>query len=144
MSDNFQFDDFLSHSSTDKDVVRAVAEQLRADGLEVWFDEWVLTPGDSAPAKIEEGRLRALCMSANLFDSDWSYLACPAVAPARRGKSGAFEFREPLNKKRRFVSLRFDDSCINGSLTQFIYVNWSRRQASKNRPTRSVFPGYPE
>jgi hypothetical protein len=28
---------------------------LRKDGLKVWFDEWVLKPGDSIPAKIEEG-----------------------------------------------------------------------------------------
>ena len=49
MSDNpvFQYDVFLSHSSKDKAVVRAVAERLRKDGLKVWFDEWVLKPGDS-------------------------------------------------------------------------------------------------
>ena len=42
-------------------MVRPLAERLRADGVKVWFDEWVLKPGDSIEspqsktAKIEEG-----------------------------------------------------------------------------------------
>jgi len=55
MPDEFPYDVFLSHSAKDKTIVRAVAERLRADGLRVWFDEWVLKAGDSIPAKIEEG-----------------------------------------------------------------------------------------
>src|SRR4051794_17564466 len=51
MSDDFQYDVFLSHSAKDKAVVREVAERLRKDGVKVWFDEWVLKPGDSIPAK---------------------------------------------------------------------------------------------
>ena len=62
----FTHDVFLSHSAKDKDVVRAVAERLRADGLRVWFDEWVLKAGDNISAKIEEGlehsRVLVLCM----------------------------------------------------------------------------------
>ena len=62
----------------DKAVVRPLAERLRQDGLKVWFDEWVLQPGDSIPAKIEEGlehsRVLVLCMSAQAFGSDWAQL----------------------------------------------------------------------
>jgi len=47
MSDQFPFDVFLSHSSKDKAVVRAVAERLRADGLRVWLDGWEIRPGDN-------------------------------------------------------------------------------------------------
>ena len=117
MSDNFQYDVFLSHSAKDKPVVRAVAERLRKDGLKVWFDEWVLKAGDSIPAKIEEGlehsRVLVLCMSAHAFGSDWAQL-----------ESGTFRFRDPLNKERRFLPLRLDDAPIKGSLAQFLYVNW--------------------
>ena len=59
MPELFEYDIFLSHSSKDKAVVRDVAERLRRDGLKVWFDEWVLKPGDSIPAKIEEGLERS-------------------------------------------------------------------------------------
>ena len=48
---DFQYDVFLSHSAKDKAVVRPLAERLGQDGLKVWFDEWVLQPGDSIPAK---------------------------------------------------------------------------------------------
>jgi hypothetical protein len=107
MPEEFPYDVFLSHSAKDKrskpptlmqdtggnPVVRDVAERLRKDGLRVRFDEWVLKPGDSIPAKIEEGlersRVLVLCMSANAFGSDWAQL-----------ESGTFRFRDPLNKER--------------------------------------------
>ena len=96
MSDGFSFDVFLSHSSKDKAVVRAVAERLRADGVRVWLDAWELRPGDNIPAKIEEGlehsRVLVLCMSAQAFGSDWAQL-----------EAGTFRFRDPLNKERRFI-----------------------------------------
>ncbi len=117
MSELFAYDVFLSHSSKDKAVVRPLAERLRQDGLKVWFDEWVLKPGDSIPAKIEEGlehsRVLVLCLSANAFGSDWAQL-----------ESGTFRFRDPLNKQRRFLPLRLDDAPIKGSLAQFLYINW--------------------
>ena len=114
---DFQHDVFLSHSAKDKAVVRPLAERLRQDGLKVWFDEWVLKPGDSIPAKIEAGlersRVLVLCMSAQAFGSDWAQL-----------ETGTFRFRDPLNKERRFISLRIDDAPIKGSLAQFLYINW--------------------
>ena len=89
MADNFSYDVFLSHSSKDKAIVRAVAERLRNDGLNVWFDEWVLKPGHNIPAKIEEGlersRVLLLCMSANTFGSDWAQLHIPVPSPSGRG-----------------------------------------------------------
>lgn len=117
MPDDFQFDVFLSHSGKDKKVVRDIAERLKKDGVKVWFDDWILKPGDSIPAKIEEGlehsRVLVLCMSANAFGSDWAQL-----------ESGTFRFRDPLNKERRFLPLRLDDIPIKGSLAQFLYINW--------------------
>ncbi|MFM7285656.1 MAG: toll/interleukin-1 receptor domain-containing protein, partial [Cyanobium sp.] len=66
---------FLSHSSADKPVVRELAERLRAAGLRVWFDEWIIKPGDPISVKIEEGlehsEVLLFCMSANAFGSDW-------------------------------------------------------------------------
>src|SRR6266576_2562403 len=113
MSEQYAFDVFLSHSSKDKAVVRAVAERLRADGLRVWFDEWEIKPGDSIPAKIEEGlehsRVLVLCMSANAFGSDWAQL-----------EAGTVRFRDPLNKERRFIPVRLDGTAIKGSLAQFL------------------------
>ncbi len=117
MDDDFSYDVFLSHNSKDKPVVRAIAERLRADGLRAWLDDWEIHPGDSIPAKIEEGlehsRVLVLCMSAEAFGSDWAQL-----------EAGTFRFRDPLNKERRFIPLRLDDVPIKGSLAQFLYINW--------------------
>ena len=102
MEIEFSNDVFLSHSAKDKAVVRPLAERLRKDGLKVWFDEWVLKPGDNIPAKIDEGleksRVLVLCMSANAFGSDWAQL-----------EAGTFRFRDPLNQERRFLPLRLDE-----------------------------------
>ncbi|MGH8475588.1 MAG: toll/interleukin-1 receptor domain-containing protein [Methylococcales bacterium] len=128
MSEQFPFDVFLSLSSKDKAVVRPLAERLRKDGLKVWFDKWVLKPGDGIPAKIEEGlehsRVLVLCMSANAFGSDWAQL-----------EADTFRFRDPLNQERRFLPLRLDDAPIKGSLAQFLFIDW--RPAEQER-TRSM------
>jgi hypothetical protein len=118
MAEPLAYDVFLSHSSKDKPIVRPVAERLRKDGLRVWFDEWEIKPGDSIPAKIEEGlehsRVLVLGMSANAFGSEWAHL-----------ESYTFRFRDPLNKDRRFIPLRLDDAPIKGSLAQFLYIPWN-------------------
>ena len=53
MADEFQFDDFLSHSAKDRPVWRELAARLQQDGVRVWLDEEQIKPGDSIPAKIE-------------------------------------------------------------------------------------------
>src|ERR1017187_5237427 len=126
-AETFTHDVFLSHSAKDKAVVRSLAERLRQDGLKVWFDEWVLKPGDSIPAKIDEGlehsRVLVLCMSANAFGSDWAQL-----------ESGTFRFRDPMNQERRFIPLRLDDSPIRSSLAQFLYIDWKPANRGKEYP----------
>lgn len=121
MPQNFIFDVFLSHSSKDKIAVRDIAKRLKEDGLKVWFDEWQIKPGDSIPAKFEEGlensRVLILCMSANAFGSDWAQL-----------ESYLFRFRDPLNKGRRFIPLRLDDTPIKGSLSQFHFISWQAEE----------------
>ncbi len=99
----FEYDVFLSHSTKDKDTVREVANRLKSDGVRVWFDEWEIKPGDSIPAKIEDGlqnsRVLVLCMSAQAFGSDWAQL-----------ESHTFRFKDPLNHDRRFIPLSLDDA----------------------------------
>ncbi len=86
MAEALQYDVFLSHSSKDKPVVRAIAERLRADGVKVWFDELVLKPGDSIPAKIEE-RLGAL-----------GVLVRSVCRPMLSDRNGGRQVRKGINK----------------------------------------------
>jgi hypothetical protein len=143
----FPYDVFLSHSATDKAVVRPLAERLRQDGLKVWFDEWAPPvaatrqsaansstelmreeeDGGALPrrrydemieAGLEHSRVLVLCMSANAFGSDWAQLEAGTCG------RGNLPFRDPLNRERRFIPLRLDDAPIKGSLAQFLYINW--------------------
>lgn len=117
MIDRFDYDVFLCHCCEDKLAVRELAERLRADGLHVWFDEWVIKAGDSIPAAIEQGlvgsRTLILFMSRKAFASDW-------VALERHTTM----FRDPTNQERRFVPLLLEDCEIVDTLRQFAYVDW--------------------
>ncbi len=121
---DFKYDVFLSHSSQNKDVVQDLANRLKSDGVRVWLDEWEIRPGDSIPAKVEDGlensRVLVLCMSAEAFGSDWTQL-----------ESHTFRFKDPLNQNRRFIPLRLDDTPTKGSLAQFSYIDWRTSESER-------------
>ncbi len=127
MTETFEYDVFLSHSSKDKSVVRKLAKRLKKDGLRVWFDEWEIKPGDPISLKIEQGLERSrtliLCMSKNAFASEWVTLERHTTL-----------FRDPANADRRFIPLRLDDSEIRETLRQFAYMDW--REESEEQYAR--------
>ena len=46
---------FLSHSSVDKPLVETLARGLAQRGIDPWFDQWEMGPGDNLVARINEG-----------------------------------------------------------------------------------------
>lgn len=66
---------FLSHTSSDKDVVEPIGAFLSKRGLKVWLDAWCLTPGDSLIDKIGEGLESAdrlvVFLSPESVESNW-------------------------------------------------------------------------
>jgi len=51
-----EFDFFISHASEDKEeIVRDLAEAMKQNGFEVWYDEFELKIGDSLRKKIDNG-----------------------------------------------------------------------------------------
>ena len=46
---------FLSHSSADKPLVETLARGLAQRGIDPWFDQWEMGPGDNLVARINEG-----------------------------------------------------------------------------------------
>jgi hypothetical protein len=68
---------------------------LQTDDLKLWFDDWVLKPDDSLPARIDaeldNSRVVVLCMLVNESRS--------------LGEVGAdtFRFRNPLKDQRGFI-----------------------------------------
>ena len=71
-----QFDLFISHASEDKDqFVRPLAYSLRDAGLEVWYDEFSLSIGDSIRQSIDHGlatsQLGVIVLSHSFFSRKW-------------------------------------------------------------------------
>lgn len=74
---NRTYDVFISHASEDKDaVVRPLANALRSHDLNVWYDEFTLSIGDSLRRKIDEGlaksRFGIVVISRNFIAKGWT------------------------------------------------------------------------
>ncbi|HEX8397559.1 MAG TPA: TIR domain-containing protein [Pyrinomonadaceae bacterium] len=124
MSDKFDYDVFLSHSSKDKPIVHELAERLKADGLRVWLDEWIIKPGDPISLKIQHGieksRTLVMCMSPNFFASEWAKLEHHSLL-----------FRDPTNEKRRFIPLLIADCEPPDMIAQFAHIDWRDKNEEK-------------
>ncbi|HEY3568663.1 MAG TPA: TIR domain-containing protein [Thermoanaerobaculia bacterium] len=120
MPDRFTYDVFLSHNSKDKPRVRKLAKDLRAAGLRVWFDEWILKPGADIALAIERGleaaRAQVLCLSPAALESDWVTLERSTVL-----------FRDPTNAGRRFIPLLLADCELPDALRRYKYVDYRRK-----------------
>jgi predicted phosphodiesterase len=69
-------DVFISHASEDKEAIaRPLAQELRARGCSVWFDEYELELGDSLRAKVGDGlrhaRVGVVILSRSFFAKRW-------------------------------------------------------------------------
>lgn len=66
---------FLCHSSQDKDLTRQIAHDLVAHGIDAFFDEWEIGPGDSLRQKIDAGLARCshfvALLTPNSIDKPW-------------------------------------------------------------------------
>ncbi|HTY21934.1 MAG TPA: toll/interleukin-1 receptor domain-containing protein [Desulfomonilaceae bacterium] len=85
---------FLSHQSGDKPFVTALAECLRRNGVEVFFDTWDIRPGDSIPGEIEAG-----LSSADIF----LYVLSPAALASKWVQA---EYHASLYRKLNDHSIR--------------------------------------
>jgi hypothetical protein len=113
----FAYDVFLSYNTKDSPRVRRLAKRLRAGGLRVWFDEWVIKAGDTIYITIERGldssRTLVLCMSPAAFESNWVQMERTAVL-----------FLDPANQDRRFIPLLLADCNIPATLRQYRYIDY--------------------
>jgi predicted Rossmann-fold nucleotide-binding protein len=67
---------FISHSSVDKPFARKLVADLEAAGLQVWFDENVIRPGDSIVGSVSRGLKESdytlLVISESFLNSKWA------------------------------------------------------------------------
>ncbi len=68
---------FISHAHEEEDqaVVRRIAEGLRSAGLDVWYDEWEIWPGENFAGKIshalDESQAMVVVITPNSLRSPW-------------------------------------------------------------------------
>ena len=102
---DFPYDVFLSHNHADKPRVRRLGERLKAAGVRVWLDEWVIQAGDIITLKVDEGleqsRVPLLCLSPAALATGWVALE----------RSTAVH-RDPANAGRRFIPLLLGDCAL--------------------------------
>lgn len=72
-----EYDFFISHATEDKeDIVRNLADALKENGFEVWYDEFELKIGDSLRKKIDEGLSRSrfgiVIISPSFVKKNWT------------------------------------------------------------------------
>lgn len=77
LKDDKEFDFFISHASEDKDdFVRELAEALKAESMDVWYDEFELKIGDSLRKKIDNGLSKSkygiVIISQSFISKNWT------------------------------------------------------------------------
>jgi hypothetical protein len=84
--------------------------------VRVWFDEWVIKPGDDVYLAIERGlqetRTQLLCLSSAALQSNWVELERSTVI-----------FRDPSNVNRRFIPVLLEDCDLPDGLKRYRYVD---------------------
>lgn len=86
-------DVFISHASEDKaDVARPLADLLVDRALDVWYDEFTLTVGDSLRRSIDRGlassRFGVIVLSPDFFRKEWTQAELDELVAKQRASGG--------------------------------------------------------
>jgi hypothetical protein len=117
---------FLSHSSEDKIFIENLAEKLKADGFDVWYDDWEIHVGDSIVQKINEGIATSdfliIALSKNSIKSKWVREELNAATIKNVDSKGAF-----------ILPILLEQSEIPSLLSDKRYANFSKDPESAYR-----------
>ena len=117
MPDDFPNDVFLSHHHADKPRVRRLAERLKAAGVRVWLDEWVIQARDIIALKVDEGleqsRVLLLCISPAALASGWVALERSTAVHC-----------DPAIAGRRLIPLLLGDCALPDTLRRYKVVGF--------------------
>jgi hypothetical protein len=105
---------FFSHSWQDKEQVRPLAVALRAQGADVWLDEWEIGAGDSLVQKINDGltdcTVFLVAISTASVESKWVLEELSSAVVKRIEQSAVL------------IPLRVDDTPVPQIINHLLYV----------------------
>lgn len=113
MAKKHSFDVFLSYSTNDRSWASRFARSLRDSGVEAWFDEYELAPGerwqDSIQEALRASRFLVVLISESSMHSPWTF----------------FELGAAVADNKRIISVVTEDVDIAGMpvlLRQFQFL----------------------
>lgn len=116
---------FLSHSSTDKKIVRETAQYLETNGIETIYDDWSFLKGRQLQDEIENAVARS-----SGFLLFWSALACKSEFVQIELECA--HSRRKDDDKYLMQVICLDDTSLPRELSGLIYHDWRRgRPGSK-------------
>lgn len=108
---------FVSYNSADKFVAREIAMFLAAEGIDVWFDEWRVSPGDSIIREIQKG-----LESCSAFVLVWSKNAAKSNWVRKEVESALA--RAILKGKPKIIPVKLDETELPPFLQDVKYIKW--------------------
>ena len=119
---------FLSHSSSDKPVVRKIAATFRKSGLKVWLDEAELKFGDSLI-----GRLREALDEVHVVVAFLSRASCQSSWVQQELEVACT--REIATRRVKVIPVLLEPVALPGFLVGKFYADFSSKEkAQKNTP----------
>ena len=108
---------FISHAHQDKKFVNKLAEELKANNIDVWFDEFELKPGDNIIQMIENGIKECdyviAVFSKSYSNSDWA-----------KKELNAFAIKELSNKTNNILPILIEDCKLPIFLSDRLYLDF--------------------
>jgi hypothetical protein len=88
MGDKSPYDVFISYSSPDRDWARTFAAALRSEGVNAWFDQTQLEPGERWQERIQEAlresRTLLLILSKSTVRGPWMFFELGAAVAGKK------------------------------------------------------------
>jgi len=108
---------FISHNKSDKDAARNIALFLAAENINVWFDEWEISAGDSIISQINKGLTDCthfiILWSVNSATSKWVRAELESIL------TKAIETSNP-----RIIPVLLDDTSLPSLLQPLKYIRY--------------------
>ena len=114
---------FLSYNKADVAVARSVGAHLSLAGVDVWFDEWKITAGDSIPGCLNEG-LRKF----DVFLLLWSAQASRSVWVRQELNSAIVRALNDATNRTRVIPCRLDTTPLPPLIEDRQAVDFGNRQ----------------
>ena len=126
---------FVSHATADHPFVERFAADLRENGVDAWFSKWEIKPGDSIPAKIDEGledcEFFIIVLSKNSINRPWVQTELDAAT-----------IRKLTGKVRKIIPVKIEDcGDLPPTLGALLWEDFSNQtyESALNRVLYSIF-----